>query len=88
MEKNNKGVNGLIEKLAILSEEVRNVFPTGKSVVVYSLDDKDFNFVNARVGNFDGTTTQFKIDISGIEFIFLQETSLIDETDIVSGNQD
>lgn len=78
MEKNNKGVNGLIEKLAILSEEVRNVFPTGKSVVVYSLDDKDFNFVKAQVGNFDGTTTQFKIDISGMEFIFLKDELLSD----------
>lgn len=81
MEKNNKGVNGLIEKLAILSEEVRNVFPTGKSVVVYSLDDKDFNFVKAQVGNFDGKTNQFKIDISGMEFIFLKDELLSDAED-------
>lgn len=81
MEKNNQGINGLIEKLAILSEEVRNVFPTGKSVVVYSLDDKDFNFVKAQVGNFDGKTNQFKIDISGMEFIFLKDELLNDAKD-------
>lgn len=81
MEKNNQGINGLIEKLAILSEEVRNVFPTGKSVVVYSLDDKDFNFVKAQVGNFDDKTNQFKIDISGMEFIFLKDELLNDAKD-------
>jgi len=31
---------------------------------------------------------QFKIDISGTEFIFLQETLLTDEIDTVSDNQD
>lgn len=81
MEKNNKGVNGLIEKLAVLSDEVGKVFPKGKSVVVYSLTDEDFNFVKTQVGNYDSSTKQFKIDISGIEFIFLKDELLNDVED-------
>jgi hypothetical protein len=81
MEKNDKGVNGLIERLAFLSDEVGKVFPKGKSVVVYSLVDEDFNFVKTQVGNFDSTTKQFKIDISGIEFIFLKDELLSDVED-------
>lgn len=81
MEKNNEGINGLIEKLAILSDEVGKVFPNGKSVVVYSLNNEDFNFVKLQVGNFDTKTTQFKIDISGIEFIFLKDELLNDVED-------
>ena len=76
MEKNKEGVNGLIEGLAMLSDEVGKVFPKGKSAVVYSLNDEDFNFVKAQVGNFDNSTKQFKIDISGIEFIFLKDELL------------
>lgn len=76
MEKNNEGINGLIEKLAILSEEVGKIFPNGKSVVVYSLVNEDFNFVKLQVGNYDKNTNQFKIDISGIEFIFLKDELL------------
>jgi hypothetical protein len=76
MEKNNEGVNGLIERLAILSEEVGKIFPEGKSVVVYSLLNEDFDFVKTQIGNYDKKTNQFKIDISGIEFIFLKDELL------------
>jgi hypothetical protein len=75
MAKNKEGINGLIEKLALISDAIGDVFPNGKSVVVYSLDDKDFNFVKSQVNDFT-SNTQFKIDISGIEFIFLKDELL------------
>jgi hypothetical protein len=81
MEKNNESGNGLIEKLAMLSDEVGKIFPNGKSVVVYSLNDEDFIFVKNQVGNYDRTTNQFKVDISGIEFIFLKDELLSDAED-------
>jgi hypothetical protein len=43
--------------------------------------DEDFNFVKTQVGNFDSTTKQFKIDISGIEFIFLKDELLSNAED-------
>jgi len=60
----------------MISESLGEVFPNGKSVVVFSLNEEDFNFTKAQVNNFDRNSTQFKVDISGIEFIFLKDELL------------
>jgi hypothetical protein len=75
MAKIKEGINGLMQKLAEISDELSNVFPNGKSVVVFSLNETDFNFTKVQVNNF-GDMNQFKIDISGIEFIFLRDELL------------
>lgn len=75
MAKTNEGINGLIEKFALISDGLGEIFPNGKSVVVFSLDKEDFNFVKTQVNDFS-STEQFKIDISGIEFIFLRDELL------------
>lgn len=75
MATDKKGINGLIEKLAFLSDEVSKVFPESRSVVVFSLNENDFNYSKNQVENFSDTN-QFKIDISGIEFIFLRDELL------------
>ena len=75
MAKTKEGINGLIQKLAEISDDLSNVFPNGKSVVVFSLNETDFNFTKIQVNNF-GDMNQFKIDISGIEFIFLRDEQL------------
>ncbi len=88
MEENYKSIGGVIDKLALISEAVESLFPEGNSAVVFKLNDDDFRRVQDNFREVDRGHKVFKIDISGTEFIFLQETSLIDETDIVSGNQD
>jgi hypothetical protein len=75
MAKTKEGINGLIQKLAQISDDLSTVFPNGKSVVVFSLNETDFNNTKLQVDNF-GNMTQFKIDISGIEFIFLKDELL------------
>ena len=75
MAKTKEGINGLMQKLAEISDDLSNVFPNGKSVVVFSLNETDFNNTKLQVDNF-GNMTQFKIDISGIEFIFLKDELL------------
>jgi hypothetical protein len=75
MATDKKGINGLIEKLAYISDEVSKVFPESRSVVVFSLNENDFNYSKNQVENFSDTN-QFKIDISGIEFIFLRDELL------------
>ena len=75
MAKNKEGVNGLMQKLAQISDDLSIVFPNGKSVVVFSLNETDFNNTKLQVDNF-GNMNQFKIDISGIEFIFLKDELL------------
>jgi hypothetical protein len=76
MEKAKDNVNGLLTQFAMISESLGEVFPNGKSVVVFSLNEEDFNFTKAQVNNFDRNSTQFKVDISGIEFIFLKDELL------------
>jgi hypothetical protein len=88
MEENYKSIDGIIEKLALVSDAVDSLFPEGKSAVVFQLKHEDFKKVQNNFREIDRNHKQFKIDISGVEFIFLEETSLTDETDIVSDNQD
>ena len=88
MEENYKSVDGVIEKLAIISEAVETLFPEGKSAVVFQLNNEDFKKVQSKFREIDRTHKKFKIDISGVEFIFLEETSLTDETNTVSDNQE
>ncbi len=75
MATNKEGVNGLIKNLAIVSDELSKIYQNGKSVVVFSLNENDFNFTKLQINNFSNDT-QFKIDISGIEFIFLKDELL------------
>lgn len=88
MEENYKSVDGIIEKLALVSDAVESLFPDGKSAVVFQLKNDDFKRVQNNFREIDKNHKQFKIDMSGVEFIFLEETSLTDETDIVLDNQD
>lgn len=76
MEKNNKGINWMIEKFAMVSQDLANIYPNGKSVVVFSLNNDDFNNTKTQVNVLSGDINQFKIDISGIEFIFLRDELL------------
>ena len=88
MEENYKSIDGIIEKLALVSDAVDSLFPDGKSAVVFQLKNEDFKKVQNNFREIYSNHKQFKIDISGVEFIFLEETSLTDETGIVSDNQD
>ena len=88
MEENYKSVDGVIEKLALISEAVDSLFPEGRSAVVFQLKNEEFKKVQSNFREIDMSHKQFKIDISGVEFIFLEETSLTDEIDTVSDNQD
>lgn len=75
MGKNKEGINGIIQKLAMVSENLYDFLPEAKSVVVFSLNEKDFQMMKTQVNDFS-SNEQFKIDISGIEFIFLSDKLL------------
>ena len=73
MEENYKSIDGVIDKLALISEAVESLFPEGKSAVVFQLKNNDFNKVLNNFREIDKNHKKFKIDISGVEFIFLEE---------------
>ena len=78
MEENTKSIDGVIEKLALISEATETIFPEGKTMVVFELNETDFKKVQGNFRQIDNQHKQFKIDISGTEFIFLSDGSLID----------
>ena len=83
MEENNKSIDGIVERLALIVEATDTLCPDGKMAVMFALNETDFKRVQENFREVDRGHKHFKIDISGTEFIFLQETSLTDEKDTI-----
>lgn len=81
MAENQKSIDGIIEKLALIAEASDDLFPNGKMAIVFELKRKDFKKVQTNFRQMDHSHKQFKIDISGVEFIFLLDELLTDEKD-------
>jgi len=73
MEENKESVIGVIEKLALVTDGLQNIFPDGKVICVYELDDEDFKKVQENFRKIDHSHKRFSIDISGIEHVFIHE---------------
>ena len=80
MAENQKSIDGIIEKLALIADATDSLFPEGRKAVVFELKRIDFKKVQNNFRDIDRLHKQFKIDISGVEFIFLLDESLNDET--------
>ena len=76
MEKTNEIVYGLIERMALVSDAIDNLFVNGKKVIVVELNKFDFEEIKKQFKNVDQGLNQFKIDISGVEFIFILDELL------------
>lgn len=74
MEENTKSNTGILEKLALIADAVQNLYK-GKSTIVFELEDVEYFRMMDVVGETDRNKQQFKIDISGIEFIYLLITN-------------
>ena len=81
MEENQKSIDGIIEKLALVADAIDSLFPEGKSAIAFELKSNDFKRVQNNFRQVDHTHTQFKIVISNTEFMFLLDGLLIDEKD-------
>lgn len=65
----NKESNGLLVKLAMISEAVQEVH-SGKGTIIYELERDEFNYVKNDL-NIKDEGTSFKLDISGTEIIYM-----------------
>jgi hypothetical protein len=81
MAENKKSIDGVVEKLALISDAMDSIFPSGRKAVVFELKLDDFKKVQNNFREIDRTHKQFKIDISGSEFIFLLDELFSDEKD-------
>jgi hypothetical protein len=76
MEENLKSIDGIIEKMALMADAADTLFPTGRKAIVFELKLDDFKKVQNNFREIDRNHKQFKIDISGVEFIFLLDDLL------------
>jgi hypothetical protein len=76
MDENQKSIDGVIEKLALISDGVQTLFPNGKSVIIFELSEKDFSKVQKNFRDVDRVYKQFKIDMSGVEIVFVLDGTL------------
>jgi hypothetical protein len=79
MEENQKSFDGIIEKLAIISDGLETLFPDGKIAVALELKKTDFKKVQNNFRKIDSEHKQFMIELSNTQFMFLLDESLNDE---------
>ena len=75
MAENTTGFDQTLENLALITDGVQSIFPTSKSVLIYELNQRDFNYVRSNFKNIKYDETQIKIEISGTEVVFILENS-------------
>ena len=83
MGENQKSIDGVIEKLALVADGLQTLFPNGTMAVALELGYNDFKKVQKNFRDVDRNFKQFKIDMSGVEFMFLLNES---STDVVNNS--
>jgi len=63
----------VIESLAIITDAIQSLFPEGKIICLYELNEEDFKKVQNNFRKIDSGHTRFSIDISGLEHVFINE---------------
>lgn len=71
MEENKESSDGYIEKIAMITDAMENLFPTGQAAIIFELEEKDFKNIQSYFRSIDSNHKRFKIDISGVEVIFI-----------------
>jgi hypothetical protein len=70
MGENQESFDGYLEKLALISEGIDELY-SGKKTIVFELNREEFVKMRNILKGGDEDKDRFKIDISGIEFIYL-----------------
>ena len=82
MGENQKSIDGIIEKLALVSDGLQTLFPDGTMAIAMELNYDDYKKVQKNFRDVDRDFKQFKIDMSGVEFMFLLKDGSL--SDVVS----
>jgi len=71
MDETQKNTPGNLEKLALLTDNIKDIFPDGDTIVVFELDKSDYSKMINHFREIDRHHKQFTIEISGIDFHFM-----------------
>lgn len=77
-----QSIDGIIEKLALVADGLQTLFPEGVMAVAMELKYDEYKKVQKNFRDVDRNFTQFKIDMSGVEFMFLLKDGSL--SDVVS----
>ena len=80
----NKSIDGIIEKLALVADGLQTLFPEGTMAVAMELNYDNYKKVQKNFRDVDRDFKQFKIDMSGVEFMFLLKDGSL--SDVVSNS--
>ena len=84
MGETQKSIDGIIEKLALVADGLQTLFPDGTMAVAMELNYDDYKKVQKNFREIDRNFKQFKIDMSGVEFMFLLKDGSL--SDVVSNS--
>jgi len=82
MAETTQSIDGIIEKLALVADGLQTLFPDSTMAVAMELKYDDYKKVQKNFRDVDRNFTQFKIDMSGVEFMFLLKDGSL--SDVVS----
>lgn len=71
MAETEKSIDGIIEKLALVTDGLQTLFPDGTMAIAFELKYNDFKKIQKNFRDIDRNFKQFKIDMSGVELMFL-----------------
>ena len=75
MGENQKSIDGVIEKLAMIVDAADELFPNGKMLLAFELKEEEFKKVQGNFREIDKSFKQFKIEMSGNDIMFLLDES-------------
>jgi hypothetical protein len=75
MAENQKSIDGIIEKLAMIVDAADELFPDGKMLLAFELKEIEFKKVQENFREIDKAFKQFKIEMSGNDIMFLLDES-------------
>ena len=78
MEKNTEAPLGELEKLALLSDAITDLFPNYDRMMVFELDKPEYDKIMGHFREIDRHHKQFLIDISGVEFYFMLKKEAVE----------
>lgn len=73
MDEDQKSNDGVLNHLALITDGMQTLFPDGKMICVFELNDKDFKTVQRNFRKLDSGFKKFSIDMSGVEHVFIHE---------------
>jgi len=79
MAKNKEVIDGILEKLALISEASQDIFEDAKPTIIYELSDEDYKEVQDNFRDVDKKYNKFRIEISGVDFIIINSEKVEDK---------